>query len=116
MTDIQQGSAIVAGYDWSATVTMTADAVPFPAGVELVAHVRRKVADAAILATLSTLAQTITRISDTAITLTIPGAASAEWKPGSVFLDLVRVDADPDIHLGFRLEIPVVMPVTRGLP
>jgi hypothetical protein len=33
--------------------------------------------------------------------------------PGEVVLDLVRTDLTPDRHLGFLLEIPVVLPVTR---
>jgi len=31
-------------------------------------------------------------------------------------LDLVRIDLDPDLHLGFSLELPVLLPITRGLP
>ena len=36
-------------------------------------------------------------------------------KPGRVVLDLVRTDLAPDLHLGFLLELPVILPVTRGL-
>jgi len=32
-----------------------------------------------------------------------------------VVLDLVRTDTTPDQHMGWRLKIPVVQPVTRGL-
>jgi hypothetical protein len=32
-----------------------------------------------------------------------------------VVVDVVRTDLDPDLHLGFALEIPVMLPVTRGL-
>jgi hypothetical protein len=30
-----------------------------------------------------------------------------------VVLDLVRTDLSPDRHLGFMLEVPVALPVTR---
>jgi hypothetical protein len=30
-------------------------------------------------------------------------------------MDFVRRDTEPDLYLGFTLEIPVVRPVTRGL-
>jgi hypothetical protein len=34
---------------------------------------------------------------------------------GSVVLDVVRTDLVPPRHLSFFLEIPVVLPVTRGV-
>jgi hypothetical protein len=30
-------------------------------------------------------------------------------------MDMVRTDLQPDRHLNFTLELPVVWPVTRGL-
>jgi len=40
---------------------------------------------------------------------------TAQLSTGSVVVDLVRTDLDPDQHLGVLLEIPVTLPVTRGL-
>lgn len=112
---VQNAKAIMAGYGWSCRVTMTAATPPFPAGVELVAHVRAKASSSAILATLSTANQKITRVDDNTIDISIPGADSAAFKDGSVVLDLVRTDTDPDTYVGFKLQVPVETPVTRGL-
>ena len=111
--ELQQGKPIMAGYAWTQAINMTADAPPFPVGVELTAHVRKRVADANPLVTLSTGAQTITRVDDNNIALTIPGADSLGWKQGSVFIDVARTDTDPAEYVGFRLEVPVSQPVTR---
>ena len=35
--------------------------------------------------------------------------------PMTASLELVRTDLAPDLHLGFLLELPVILPVTRGL-
>ena len=113
-TDIQAGPAIVAGYNWS--LRIVADTAAFPSGVAITGHVRRKIADAAPLVTLSTAAGQIVRVDDFRIDITIPGAASREWAPGDVVMDFVRTDVDPDAYLGFRLTVPVTIPVTRGLP
>ncbi|MGO4917660.1 hypothetical protein [Pseudogemmobacter sp. W21_MBD1_M6] len=55
------------------------------------------------------------RQSDTSLDLVIPAAVTALMTAGSVTLDVVRTDVQPDLHLGFALDIPVMMPVTRGL-
>jgi hypothetical protein len=49
------------------------------------------------------------------VEITIPPAATASLPPGSIVMDVVRTDLEPDRHLNFTLEIPVVRPVTRGL-
>jgi hypothetical protein len=113
-TDVQSGPAIVAGYNWS--LRIEADTLAFPAGVAITGHVRRKVGDAVPLATLSTSTGEIARVDDTHIDIVIPGSASADWKAGTVVMDFVRTDVDPDAYLGFILTVPVVLPVTRGLP
>ena len=41
--------------------------------------------------------------------------ATAGLGAGSVVVDIVRTDLVPPRHLSFFLEIPVVLPVTRGL-
>jgi hypothetical protein len=112
-TDVQSGPAIVAGYNWS--LRIEADTAAFPAGVTITGHVRRKVGDGAILITLTTAAE-IVRVDDSHIDISIPGSASADWTPGTVVMDFVRTDVDPDAYLGFILTVPVVLPVTRGLP
>lgn len=112
-TNVQSGPAIVAGYNWS--LRIEADTAAFPVGVAITGHVRRKVGDAAPLATLSTATGEIVRVDDRHIDITIDGDASKEWKPGTVVMDFVRTDVDPDAYLGFKLTVPVELPVTRGL-
>ena len=110
---ISDGPAIVAGYEYR--LQLEADSPVFPAGCALTAHVRAKVSDNTIIATLTTGNGGLTRISDTVVEIAIPPAATAGLSPGSVVMDMVRTDLEPDRHLSFSLEIPVVRPVTRGL-
>ena len=49
------------------------------------------------------------------LTITLAPNITTALTPGSVTLDLVRTDLDPDRHLGVLIEIPVALPVTRGL-
>ena len=112
-TTVQQGEAIVVGYRWALRIAM--DVAAFPSGVSLAGHVRRKLGDPAPLTTLSTEAASILRVDDRQIDIVLEGAVTAEWPPGEVVMDFVRTDVDPDRYLGFRLTIPVVLPVTRGL-
>jgi hypothetical protein len=55
------------------------------------------------------------RLAITVVEIAIPAAATANLPPGSVVMDMVRTDLQPDRHLNFTLELPVVWPVTRGL-
>jgi hypothetical protein len=110
---VSDGPAIVAGYEYR--LQLEADSPVFPAGCALVAHVRGKVSDNTAIATLTTGNGGLARISDTIVEITIPPAATANLPPGSVVMDMVRTDLDPDRHLSFTLEIPVIRPVTRGL-
>lgn len=110
---VSDGPAIVAGYEYK--LQLEADGPIFPAGCALTAQVRSKVSDSAIVATLSTSNGGLTRISDTVVEITIPPPATASLAAGSVFMDMVRTDLNPDRHLNFNLEIPVIRPVTRGL-
>ena len=113
-TTVQAGPAVVAGYNWS--LRIEANSAAFPAGVAITGQVRRKVGDATILATLTTAGGQIVRVDDTHIDISIPGATSKDWAAGNVVMDFVRTDVNPDSYLGFILTVPVVMPVTRGLP
>ena len=110
---ISDGPAIVAGYEYR--LQLEADSPVFPAGCALTAQVRGKVSDSVIIATLTIANGGLARISDTVVEITIPPAATANLPPGNVVMDMVRTDLDPDRHLSFTLEIPVIRPVTRGL-
>ena len=110
---VSDGPAIVAGYEYR--LQLEADSPVFPAGCSLTAQVRAKVSDINIIATLTTANGGLARISDTVLEIIIPSTATAGLPPGSVVMDMVRTDLEPDRHLNFALEIPVVRPVTRGL-
>jgi hypothetical protein len=110
---VSDGPAIVAGYEYR--LQLEADSPVFPAGCSLTAHVRAKVSDSAIIATLTTVNGGLTRISDKVVEITITPSETAGLTAGSVVMDMVRTDIEPDRHLNFTLEIPVIRPVTRGL-
>ena len=110
---VSDGPAIVAGYEYR--LQLEADSPVFPAGCTLAAQVRAKVSDSAVIANLTTINGGLARISDTIVEIAIPPAATANLSPGSVVMDMVRTDLEPERHLNFTLEIPVIRPVTRGL-
>lgn len=110
---LSDGPAIVAGYEYK--LQLEADSRVFPEGCSLAAHVRARVSDSTVVATLTTANGGLARISDIVVEITIPPASTAGLSPGSVVMDMVRTDLEPDRHLNFTLEIPVVRPVTRGL-
>ncbi len=110
---VSDGPAIVAGYEYR--LQIEADGPIFPLGSALLAQVRAKVSDSSVIATLSTSDGGLMRISDTVVQITIPPSATASLTSASVFMDMVRTDLNPDRHLNFTLEIPVIRPVTRGL-
>ena len=110
---IVEGPAILIGYTYR--LDLEAEAPLFPETVDLIAHVRLKPSATDILATLTTADGTLIRQSDCLLSLTIPAHDTSRFEPGSVVLDMVRVDVSPALPLGFLLEIPVMLPVTRGL-
>ena len=110
---VSDGPAIVAGYEYKLQVE--AESPVFPAGCALTAHVRSKVSDSNIIATLTTANGGLARISDTVVEITIPPGSTANLSAGTIVMDVVRTDLHPDLHLNFTLEIPVIRPVTRGL-
>ena len=110
---VSDGPAIVAGYEYK--LQLEADSPVFPEGCSLTAHVRTRVSDSTVIAMLTTANGGLLRISDTVVEITIPPAATSSLLPGSVVMDMVSPDLEPDRHLSFTLEIPVVRPVTRGL-
>lgn len=110
---VSDGPAIVAGYEYK--LQIEANSPIFPAGCALAAQVRSKVSDSSVIVMLSTTNGGLLRISDTIVEITIPPSATASLAAGSVFMDMVRTDLNPDRHLNFNLEIPVIRPVTRDL-
>lgn len=110
---VSDGPAIVAGYEYR--LQLEVDSPVFPLGCRLAAQVRAKVSDGAVIATLTTANGGLVRMMDTIVEIAIPPAATASLSPGSVVMDLVRTDLEPDRHLNFTIEIPVIRPVTRGL-
>jgi len=110
---VSDGPAIVAGYEYK--LQLEAESPVFPADCALTAHVRSKVSDSTIIATLTTANGGLARISDTVVEITIGPSATANLSAGTIVMDVVRTDLQPDLHLNFTLEIPVIRPVTRGL-
>lgn len=111
---IVEGPAILIGYAYRLDVESEAPLFPQPA--EIIAEVRLKPSAQDVLATLKTADGTLMRRSDCLLSLVIPAQDTSHFEPGSVVLDMVRVDVRPALPLGFLLEIPVMLPVTRGLP
>ena len=110
---IVDGPAIIAGYAYR--LQIEADGPLFPEGAVFTAQVRSKVSATSVIATLTTANGGILRVSDTILELVIVPEATAGLGAGSVIADVVRTDLGPPRHLSFFLEIPVVVPVTRGL-
>lgn len=112
-SDVFNGPAILVGYEYALQVE--ADAPLFPAGAAFTAQVRQKLSAATPITTLTSAAGHLVRRSDTVLEIKMPPDATALMQIGSAFVDVVRTDVDPPKHLSFLLEIPVTMPVTRGL-
>jgi hypothetical protein len=110
---IVDGPAIVAGYPYRLQVE--AETPLFPQNAVFAAEVRTKVSAASVIATLTTANGGLLRVSDNVLELAIAPEATAGLGAGSIVLDVVRSDLVPPRHLSFFLEIPVVLPVTRGM-
>ena len=110
---IFHGPAIVAGYAYRLQVE--AESPLFAEGAVFAAQVRSKVSASTVIATLTTANGGILRVSDTVVEMVIAPEATVGLGAGSVVVDIVRTDLIPPRHLSFFLEIPVVLPVTRGL-
>ncbi|PVZ48008.1 hypothetical protein [Thalassobacter stenotrophicus] len=110
---IVEGPAILIGYAYR--LDLETEAPLFAEHAEIIAQVRLKPSAPDVLATLKTDDETLTRRSDCLLSMTIPAQDTANLEPGSVVLDMVHVDLRPSMPLGFLLEIPVMLPVTRGL-
>ena len=112
-TQIYEGPAIMIGYAYR--LRLEAAGALFPEGAAFTGHVRAKLGDAEVLATLTSANGGLSRVTDSALDLQIGAAETVGMAVGSVVVDVVRTDTDPDLHLGFALEIPVMQPVTWGL-
>ena len=110
---LSEGPAILIGYAWR--LQIEAEAPVFADGASYTGHIRLKPSDPTLLAELSSADGGIQHITATVLELSLTPSQTTVLTPGRVVLDLVRTDLEPDLHLGFLLEIPVMLPVTRGL-
>jgi len=115
MSQLVPGPAIIRGlYYPPLKITVTgSDSVIFPAGCGLRAQIRSDLASPEILAELTTENGGITRVSDDTIQIEIMPETTGKARAGSVVLDFVRTDTNPDLYLYVQMTIPVVQPVTR---
>lgn len=108
-----QGKVIVAGYDWTIRLRLDSETASFPEGSTYVAQVRRAPHVSEVLATMSSADGTIDRVDGNTLDLTLRGSDSEGWPERKAYIDIVRTDIDPPQHLGFRLTVPVKLPITR---
>lgn len=110
---VSEGPAILIGYAWR--LQLEAEAPIFVEGARYTGHLRLKPSDPTLLAELSSANGGVAHITDTVLELSLTPAQTAVLPTGRVVLDLVRTDLEPDLHLGFLIEVPVMRPITRGL-
>lgn len=104
--------AIQAGYEWRLRLTVSGVGA-FPAGATFRAQVRRDASQRELLATMATASGTIERQGEQSFDLILPGVASKGWPEHRVLIDVVRTDLPTHQHLGFRISVPVVAPITQ---
>lgn len=110
-THLQEGPVILIGYEYR--LHLEAEADLFPEGASFVGQVRSTIGATTPVAELSSVAGSVLRVDNRTLEIVLAPDVTASLAPGGVVLDLVRTDLTPDRHLGFLLEIPVVLPVTR---
>lgn len=110
---LTEGPAVLVGYEYR--LQLEAEGALFPDEARFAGQLRGKVKNETVLATLSSESGTILGCGESRLELIMPETVTAELTPGSVVLDLVRTDLVPPQHLNVFLEIPVLLPVTRGL-
>ena len=108
---VQEGPVILIGYEYR--LQLEAEADLFPEGAAFAGQLRSTIAATSVLAALSTMGGSILRLDERILEIVLTPAVTSGLTPGLVVLDLVRTDLTPDRHLGFLLEIPVALPVTR---
>ena len=109
---LTEGPAVLVGYEYR--LQLEAEGALFPDEACFAGQVRSNVNAETVLATLTSEGGTILRRGDSRLELIMPDTVTAALTPGSVVLDLVRTDLAPPQHLNVFLEIPVLLPVTRG--
>jgi hypothetical protein len=110
-TSLQEGPVILIGYEYR--LQLQAEADLFPDGASFTGQVRSAITAATVVAELSTAAASVLRVDVRTLEIVLAPEVTTSLAPGGIVLDLVRTDLTPDRHLGFVLEIPVVLPVTR---
>lgn len=110
---IAQGPAILIGYCYQ--LALESEAALFPEGAEFLAEIRSARSSQDVIVTLSSSEGAFVRGTDHVLWLSIPADATARMQVGTIIFDIARVDTAPHLPLGFSLEIPVLLPVTRGL-
>lgn len=114
MQTVTQGPAIVAGYEWTANLTVSNAGAIFPSGCTHEAHFKSSESDAAALAELTT-GSGITRVSDTVLQVKLTAVQTAAMSSYErVVFDLVRTDVSPAQYVGFKLFVPVIIPATAA--
>lgn len=108
---LQEGYVILIGYEYR--LQLEAEADLFPEGASFAGQVRSAITATTMLAELSSAAGSVLRVNDRTLEIILAPAVTAGLAPGAVVLDFIRTDLTPDRHLGFVLEIPVMLPVTR---
>jgi ABC-type arginine transport system ATPase subunit len=108
---VQEGPVILIGYEYR--LQLEAEADLFPESASFVGQVRSAITVATVMAELSSAAGSVLRVDDHTLEIVLAPEVTANLAPGMVVLDLVRTDLTPDRHLGFMLEVPVALPVTR---
>ncbi len=108
---VQEGPVILIGYEYR--LQLEAEAVLFPEGADFAGQLRATITTASVLAELTSSEGSILRLDDRTIEIILAPALTSGLSQGGIVLDLVRTDLTPDRHLGFLLEIPVALPVTR---
>lgn len=78
-------------------------------------HLRRAVGESTVLTAINSTNGGVLLRDARTLEIVLAPEVTETLTPGTVVLDLVRTDIDPDRHLGVLLEIPVMLPVTRGL-
>lgn len=112
-TERVPGKIIQSGYEWKIRIAVGSGLNLYPAGATFRAQVRRAPEVPEILYEMTTANDGVKRIDQNTLELTIPGSVSKDWPSRKAFIDIVRTDITPPVHLGFRIAVPVQQPITR---
>lgn len=111
MADIISAPPIVPGFAYAIQIEVAGEDELFPAGCRLLTEVRR-FTYSPLLARLTTDNGGIARIGDSTVEVRLTAAQTA-MIDGSVMLDFVRTDVDPDAYQYVQIRLPVLKSVTR---